>query len=107
MLLFILITLIANTILSHVIAKQGEDRKIGYSTAFLISFFFTPLIGILIVIASKEVNTQSQTETKPIKNDEIWFLGYKINNNESKNFPGGFILTIIITIFLLIILNNL
>ena len=107
MFLIIVIVLIANAILSHVIAKQGEDRKIGYTNSFLVSFVFSPLIGLLLVIASKELTIQNHTETKPPVKDEIWFLGYKINKNESKNFPVGYILVVLITIFLLIILNNL
>lgn len=60
MLLIILIVLIANAILSHVIAKQGEDRKIGYTNSFLVSFVFSPLIGLLLVIASKELTNEEK-----------------------------------------------
>ncbi|MDO6745508.1 SHOCT domain-containing protein [Tenacibaculum soleae] len=46
-------------ILSFMVASMGSSRKIGGTGAFLISIIFSPLIGLLFVIASskeKKVN---------------------------------------------------
>ena len=54
--MFILIFVVAfivNVVISHLIGKSGEDRKIGYRTAFLVSFLLSPIIGLLLVISSK------------------------------------------------------
>lgn len=48
---------IAWIILSFVVAAMGSDRKIGGLGAFLVSLFFSPLIGILVVLASTKNST--------------------------------------------------
>ena len=50
--IFIIIGLVLNGILAHIIGNVATDRKIGYNTAFLVSFLLSPLIGLLLVIAS-------------------------------------------------------
>ena len=50
--IFIIIGLVLNGILAHIIGNVAKDRKIGYNTAFLVSFLLSPLIGLLLVIAS-------------------------------------------------------
>ncbi len=62
MLLFIIVGLIINGIVSHIIAKIGEEKSIGYQTAFLISFLLTPLLGVLIVIAAGPKSTTNLNE---------------------------------------------
>ena len=42
-------------ILSFVVANMGSSKTIGWISAFLISLFFSPLIGLLVVIASTPV----------------------------------------------------
>jgi LemA protein len=59
MIIFIVLFL-ANSIISHFIAVQGQERRIGYLTTFLISFFFTALIGILIVLSSERISSNNQ-----------------------------------------------
>lgn len=45
--------LVVYLIVSLTIGAFGKDKKIGFWGAFLLSFFFTPLVGILVVIFSK------------------------------------------------------
>ena len=61
--LIILIGLIINTAVAHIIGNVAKDRKIGYLNAFLLSFLLSPLLGILIVIASP-LNTTDLIENK-------------------------------------------
>jgi len=48
----IIIGLVINAAVAHIIGNVAKDRKIGYNTAFLLSFLLSPLLGILIVLAS-------------------------------------------------------
>lgn len=50
--ILIITVLIINAAVAHIIGNVAKDRKIGYNTAFLLSFLLSPLLGILIVIAS-------------------------------------------------------
>ena len=50
--ILIIIVLIINAVVAHIIGNVAKDRKIGYNTAFLLSLLLSPLLGILIVIAS-------------------------------------------------------
>ena len=60
----IVIGIIANLFLSHLVGKNGENRQIGYGTSFLVSFLFSPLIGLLLVLTSKEL-PESKSLDKP------------------------------------------
>lgn len=58
MIILIIISVVVNLIISDIVANIGKTKEIGYNTAFLVSFILTPLIGILLVIASP-INTNS------------------------------------------------
>lgn len=45
--------LVASAFIAVIIGAFGKEKKIGFWGAFLLSFFFTPLVGILVVIFSK------------------------------------------------------
>ena len=54
----------------------GKNRKIGFWGAFLISFFLTPIIGIIIALISPErdrpvIKDQSKTDTAISVADEL------------------------------------
>lgn len=102
--IILIIAIVVNVILANLIAKQGEDRKIGYTNSFLVSLLLTPLIGLLLVIASMPLSNEEK-EIK--KREDKFFFGYRIPNKnedfEPKNFPGIFILILLIIFFLLII----
>jgi len=50
--------------LSLLVGIQGDKKEIGFLSSFLISVFFTPVIGLLFVIASEKDNSG----VKPLKN---------------------------------------
>ena len=52
MVLLFIISLVINLIICNIIGKLGREKKIGFNTAFTLSFFLSPIIGALIVIAS-------------------------------------------------------
>jgi hypothetical protein len=58
----IIIALAINATVAHIIGNVAKDRKIGYNAAFLASFLLSPLLGILIVIASP-LNTAEAPKT--------------------------------------------
>jgi hypothetical protein len=49
----IVISVIAWVFMSAVVSSCGEHRKIGAAKAFLLSFIFSPIFGILIVLSSE------------------------------------------------------
>jgi len=58
-----LITLIIYIFLSYLIALIGKNRKFGFYGYFFLSLLLTPIIGILLVIASdsrKKENSKSE-----------------------------------------------
>ncbi len=72
--ILIIIVLIINAVVAHIIGNVAKDRKIGYNTAFLLSFLLSPLLGILIVIASPlvvpgdvKINKKTQPDEKEYK----------------------------------------
>ncbi len=96
--IIILIAIVLNGIISNIIGNVGKTKQIGYSTSFWVSFLFSPLIGLLLVIASnpltkeeiEELNKPKVQETKEINPDQ--------NNNKSLYIIIG----IVILIFILI-----
>jgi len=70
LLVILIISLVVNTILSHLVGKNGIDKEIGYKTSFWVSFCFSPLIGLLLVISSKELKDGRS------KDDDNYFFKY-------------------------------
>lgn len=48
------IAIILDVFIARTIAKSAAHKNIGFWTVFFVSLFFTPLIGLLLVIASPE-----------------------------------------------------
>jgi len=48
-------------ILSYIVAKLGSKKKIGGLSAFLVSIIFSPIIGLLVVIASGEKKEEQKS----------------------------------------------
>jgi hypothetical protein len=53
------IGLVLAIILASFISKIGEKRKIGASSAFIVSILLGPLIGLIIVLASDELEKET------------------------------------------------
>ena len=83
-----LCTAVSWILLSFVVGSMGSGRSIGFIGAFLLSLIFSPIIGILIVIASdrvKEENggTESKSVTTVSKATEAFHRAIaKLNNND-------------------------
>jgi hypothetical protein len=68
---FVVVGLVINLIISTQVAKLGSEKKIGYNSAFWLSFFFSPIIGLLMVIASvPKTEEEKENEEKTIKEDK-------------------------------------
>ena len=72
-------------IFSIIVGAIGSNRKIGFAGAFFLSFFLSPLVGLIITVLSKsledEKRSQEMLETQKkqqktleeIKNNEVEF----------------------------------
>ena len=61
------------------VAVHGETRKIGFVRSLILSILFTPLFGILIVLASDKLSDIDRNK----KLDEL--LSVLKNNHENTN----------------------
>ena len=61
----IVVGLIINVIIAGLIGKLGREKKIGYRTSFWVSFLLSPIIGILMVIASVPLSDEDKADLKP------------------------------------------
>ena len=60
-----------NTTLSAIIGGWGESRKIGFWTAFLISFLLSGLFGVIAVAISDPLEEKEQAHPKTGTADEL------------------------------------
>ena len=58
--------MVSSAFIAVIIGAFGKEKKIGFWGAFLLSFFFTPLVGILVVIFSKS-KAEMEREAKSYK----------------------------------------
>lgn len=69
--IFVILGIVVNVIISNIIGNLGKEKKIGYSTSFWVSFLLSPIIGILMVIASVPLSDQDKDKLKlKPENDE-------------------------------------
>lgn len=61
-------SLLCSTLVSALIALLGKNRKIGYAWSFLLCFFLSPLIGIIIILCSKKKDVEFVNVEKDINN---------------------------------------
>ncbi|MCA0933104.1 hypothetical protein LCM02_11620 [Lutimonas saemankumensis] len=59
MAVFILPILLFYLFFTFIVAFLGQKKEIGFWGAFIVSTLLSPLIGLLIVIASKPLNTET------------------------------------------------
>ena len=65
--MIVLFILSVNTLLAYLVGKQGEKKEIGLLNAALLSFFFSPIIGMLFVINSPIKTTTKEEKIKQVK----------------------------------------
>jgi len=49
-----------NIVIALMIARYGAQRKIGWLITFLVSFFGTPLLGIICVMLSDKISPETK-----------------------------------------------
>jgi Na+-driven multidrug efflux pump len=54
----LLVAAVVNLFLSVLVANMGSKRKLGGLGAFFLSFFFSPILGMLFVIASERLTAE-------------------------------------------------
>lgn len=62
--LIILISLNVSLVISFLVGNLGRDRKIGYVTSFLVSFLLSPILGLLMIIASPQITNDGSDRKK-------------------------------------------
>lgn len=77
----IILGIILNTILSHLVAKTGEKKDVGYNTVFWVSFLFSPLIGLLLSIASP--NNPEKVSNRWYRNINRWYRNIENSNEDT------------------------
>lgn len=67
---------VINGIISLIIGGFGSDRRIGFFNAFIISFLFSAIIGLIVVLLSKN--------NEDIQREEAMFKTHKEALKEQK-----------------------
>lgn len=52
------ITLIANAIISALVALLGRNRTLEYCWSFVLCLFLSPIIGLIIILCTKKKKTE-------------------------------------------------
>jgi hypothetical protein len=71
LILFSLIGLIINGIVSNIVGNAGKRKDVGYNISFWVSFLLSPIIGLLLVIASTPI-TEEEIERRE-KTNKPWY----------------------------------
>ena len=58
MILIIVLGLVINGVIANIVGNVGKTKDIGYNTAFWVTFLLSPIIGLLLVIASTPITTE-------------------------------------------------
>jgi MFS family permease len=101
----IVIGIVANLFLSHLVGKNGENRQIGYGTSFLVSFLFSPLIGLLLVLTSKELPETKSLDIPENENSPDNTLTTSLNDKPTLlgNIVAFLIFLLVLTMLYLVI----
>jgi hypothetical protein len=106
--LLVLVGLVINGVVAHIVGNLGKEKKIGYATSFLVSFLLSPIIGILMVIASvpnMDVIKDTEDSTKP---DTYRELTEEEKNKLSKTQETiTLVLGLIVLLFILYVFRDL
>ncbi|MHA8056792.1 hypothetical protein VR611_12640 [Aquirufa nivalisilvae] len=51
-------------IIAALVALLGKNRKIGYGWSFVLCLFLSPIIGLIIILFSKKVDTVDFVDVK-------------------------------------------
>lgn len=65
---------ILNFVMCFVVSKMGAQRKIGGTSAFFISFFFSFVVGILFVMASDKIEESDDIPLVSLTSQDAAFI---------------------------------
>jgi hypothetical protein len=94
--LYLILSILINLLLSHFVAKSALDRKIGYNTAFLLGIFFSFFVSAIITITSVPLTLIDSSLSKDVNNSKSnrpllseWLSANpgKTISDYSKHFP--------------------
>jgi|LakMenE01Jun11ns_1017448.scaffolds.fasta_scaffold8479337_1 hypothetical protein len=71
LILLSVIGLVINGIISNIVGNTGKRKDVGYNKSFWVSFFLSPIIGLLLVIASTPI-TEEEIERRE-KTNKPWY----------------------------------
>jgi hypothetical protein len=69
----LVVAVVVNLFLSVLVANMGSKRKLGGVGAFFLSFFFSPILGMLFVIASERLTAGEIERRKEVSDDLLAF----------------------------------
>lgn len=101
MIVFALVMFIVNLLVSIQIGKLGKEKKIGYNTAFWLSFLLTPIIGLLAVIASIPKTEETQKEEPKVYTTEFIEKGELEADNTPRIIMVLWVLAILVILYLI------
>jgi len=68
---FLLVVLIFNGIISHFVGKLAEERRLGYTSGFLLSFLLSPVLGLLFTIASQVLTPEEISQKNSVSSTVV------------------------------------
>lgn len=75
---FMLFFICVVVVLAYGIGCLGRKRKIGFGWAFAISLFLNPLIGLIVVLCSKEkIEFIDVDKNNSYENSGVYIVGYR------------------------------
>lgn len=69
--LVLIVALIINLLLSIEVSKVAQTREIGKDTAFWISFLFSPIMGLLFVLASRPLTDEQIAKRRDLMKSQV------------------------------------
>lgn len=73
--------LVSSFLLSFIVASFGNERKIGFWGALIVSLFFSPIIGFIVVFLSAKKKKPKKLKVKADKLYNKALISYKGGNN--------------------------
>lgn len=74
----LLIIALLNITLSIIVSNTAEGKDISSTTLFLVSFLFSPLVGLLLSIATPKTEVETTQETEYIEVDKKSSYNYPV-----------------------------
>ncbi|MDI3319144.1 hypothetical protein [Pinibacter soli] len=76
--------------LSFIIAFFGSNKKIGFLGSLLISLLLSPIVGFIVTLLSKDLQTDKAEKLLLEKQRQHDFENYKPSNKDFENIESAF-----------------